>query len=145
MPPKGCSRRTISQTQKSKPDSPRQGQRHGLGAGQGRLLPVPTHAPGKGKWCPGVKRDPTHTPRSYSLLRVRVRGQEMALDPESPIISRHVLCQSRGSPPARPQQFSGIAHQGRYAVSPVQPPPRRWNSAPCALRVTMTFMEIIQP
>lgn len=55
---------------------------------------------GRGEWCPGVKHDPTYTPRSYTLLRVRVRGREMGLDPESPIISRHVLCRSRPRGPS---------------------------------------------
>lgn len=78
-----------------------------------RLL-VPTHAPGKGwytrQWCPGVKHDPTYTPHSYRLLRVRVRGQEMGLDPESPIISRHVLCQNR------PRGAPGLAPAGSLVL-----------------------------
>lgn len=90
----------FTDTKQTRLSTPRADTATSLGLGRGdtdpwqRLL-VPTHAPGKGWWCPGVKHDPTYTPRSYTLLRVLVRGQEMGLDPESPIISRHVLCQSR--------------------------------------------------
>lgn len=90
VPPKGCSRRTIHRHKANQTLHAKGRHGHGLGAGQGTLTrgSGPTRAPGKG-WR--GKHDPTH---ATFLLTTEGVGARSALgsDPESPIISRHVLC-----------------------------------------------------